>query len=250
MEPGTLSIDQNQHPLVQREPRAVQLNLLQGFELWHHGELVPLPLSSQRLVTYLALHRRPLRRVHVAGVLWPDATERHARGNLRSALWRLNRPGLPVVHATSSHLGLAHHVVVDVRETTTLAKGMLDHSLGELDVNLEKAGLVQDLLPDWYDDWLLIEQERFRQLRLHALESLCEHLVALGRFGQAAEAGLAAVAGEPLRESGHRVLVKVHLAEGNRGEAIRQYRLYAKLLDEELGIDPSPQLYGLVKNLL
>src|SRR6266571_3495035 len=52
-----------------------------------------------------------------------------------------------------------------------------------------------DLLPYWYEDWVLVERERFRQLRLHALEALCEQLTALGRFDHAVEAGIAAVAG-------------------------------------------------------
>jgi DNA-binding SARP family transcriptional activator len=221
--------------------RGLCLNLLDGFELHCDGQVVHLPMSSQRLLCYLALHDRPLLRVHVAGMLWPDATEDHARGNLRSALWRLNRADLTLVHATSSHLRLASNVVLDVRETTMLARCVLDHSLDVRDLDPTAATLGGELLPDWYDDWVVLERERFRQLRLHALEALCERLTKAGRFGQAAEAGLAAVAGEPLRESAHRVLIKLYLAEGNRREAVRQYRLCADLVREELGMEPSMQ---------
>jgi DNA-binding SARP family transcriptional activator len=55
--------------------------------------------------------------------------------------------------------------------------------------------------PDWYDDWLQMERERFRQLRLHALETLAERFVALGRHAQAIDAALAAVQVDPLRET-------------------------------------------------
>jgi DNA-binding SARP family transcriptional activator len=106
-----------------------------------------------------------------------------------------------------------------------------------------------DLLPDWYDDWVLIERERFRQLRLHALEALCEALGGAGAYGMAIEAGLACVAAEPLRESAHRALMKVHLAEGNPAEAVRQYRLYRKLAAEELGLAPSGQMQHIVQAL-
>ncbi len=103
-----------------------------------------------------------------------------------------------------------------------------------------------ELLPDWYDDWVMFERERLRQLRLHALEILCRRLAAAGSFGPAVDAGLAAVLGEPLRESAQRVLIEAHLAEGNRSEAIRQYNSYRVRLYAELGLQPSPSLRRLV----
>ena len=95
--------------------------------------------------------------------------------------------------------------------------------------------LSRDLLPDWYDDWVAVERERFRQLRVHALERLCDRLVEAERFGEAIEAGLAAMKSEPLRESAHRALVRAHLAEGNRSEALAQYRRFKALLPTSSG---------------
>ena len=109
--------------------------------------------------------------------------------------------------------------------------------------------LCGDLLPDWYEEWLLVERESHRQLRLHALETLCERLTRVGRLHKALEVGLAAVAGEPLRESAHRAVVSVHLEEGNVSEAIRQYRLYRQLVGTELGIEPSERMQVLVRDL-
>ena len=106
--------------------------------------------------------------------------------------------------------------------------------------------LLTDLLPDCYDDWALVECERFRQLRLHALEALCERLTEAGRYGEAIDAGLAAVRGEPLRESAHRALIKAHLAEGNYVEAGRQYEVCRRIVRDELGIEPSDGLRKLV----
>jgi Bacterial transcriptional activator domain. len=57
---------------------------------------------------------------------------------------------------------------------------------------------------------------------------------------------LAAVSGEPLRESAHRQLIEVHLAEGNRVEALRQYEAYRQLMRDELGLGPSPHIVNLV----
>ena len=96
------------------------------------------------------------------------------------------------------------------------------------------------------DDWALIERERCRQLRLNALEELCACLTTDGRTREAVVAGVAAVAGEPLRESAHDVLIRAHLAAGNAGEALREFRLYRALLRDALGLSPSPRLGALV----
>src|SRR6266702_3475376 len=89
--------------------------------------------------------------------------------------------------------------------------------------DLDPAPLTGELLPDWNaDDWILVERERLRQLSLHGLDAICTRLLALHRYCEAVEAGLAAVRSEPLRESAHRMLIAVHLAEGNYNEALRR----------------------------
>ncbi len=103
--------------------------------------------------------------------------------------------------------------------------------------------------PDWYEDWVLFERERFRQVRLRALDALCDRLTRAGRLNEAMEAALLSVAGDPLRESAQRALVRVHLSEGNAGEAVRTYRLYQRLLHEQLGIQPSERMQELVAGL-
>jgi DNA-binding SARP family transcriptional activator len=223
----------------------VQLDLLSGFRVVHRDTPIGLPLGAQRVLAYLALHDRPVLRATLAGTLWRDTTGRRAAANLRSALWRLNQEGLRLVTATVTSLGLAAHVGVDIRRVEELAHGVLDATLRCEDIKRPANALGGDFLPDWSDDWVFVERERFRQLRLHALESLCEQLTAVGRFGHAVDAGLAAVAGEPLRESAHRAVIKAYLAEGNRGEALRQYAFYRKLLFTELRTAPSPRMRAL-----
>ncbi len=230
-------------------PAGVHLRLLDGFELRCNGEPVALPPSAQRVMAFMALHDRALQRLHVAAMLWLDASEDRASANLRSALWRLHKGGHELVEATNRHLRLASAVRVDYRETTALAQRLVS-APGDVTLDTENnASLGGDLLPDWYDDWVLLERERFRQLRLHALEALCDRLLAAGRFGEALEAGLAAVIAEPLRESAHRALIRLHLAEGNQVEAVRQYRFFRDLLRDELGLEPSPQMGELVVGL-
>jgi DNA-binding SARP family transcriptional activator len=224
----------------------VLLSLLSGFEVTRAGESVSLPMSAQRVVAYLALHEKPLQRVHVAGTLWVDAREDRAAASLRSALWRLRASGCELVDATPGHLCLSRAVTVDIRQATDLAKRLTDHS-NSCDVR-EAAMLAYagELLPDWYEDWVLLERERFRQRRLLALEALCERLAEGGDYAGAIEAGLAAVRDEPLRESSHRALIRAHLAEGNSSEALRQYGIFRGMLRNELGLDPSPRMEALL----
>lgn len=220
----------------------VELNVIGGFDLRLDGESVPVPKRVQRLLVFLALHDRPLARNYVAESLWLDTSERQARANLRSALWRLGQLGAPIVAVTGGRLALHPWVAVDLRRSRDLGHQLVSGGDNLHMADLDDALLSQDLLPDWYEDWLLEERERYRQLRLHALEVLCEQLTNLKRFQQGIQAGLAAVAGEPLRESAQRVLVTAYLAEGNSFEALKQYRRYRTLLQTELGQEPSPDL--------
>jgi DNA-binding SARP family transcriptional activator len=233
-------------PVAARLPRAtrtgiaaeLRIELLDGFSVTSAHEPLTLPMGAQRLVAFLAVHRRPSLRTFVAGTLWPETSEERALANLRSTLWRIHHCDVDLVAARGQQLGLAPNVQIDLIEAEALARQALDDSFPAA-LDLEPDRLAADLLPDWYDEWALIEREQFRQLRLRALDSLSSRLVVAGRYSDALAAGLAAVAGEPLRESAHRAVVRVHLAEGNIGEAIRQYRLCRRLLQNQLGLEPS-----------
>lgn len=216
-------------------PAGVRLRLVGEFELTGDGEPLPLGHNGQRLMAFLALAGRTVRRSALAAALALDAGEAQAAARLRSALWRLPRPGgTALVEATARQVRLAPAVRVDYRE---IEEADLD-ALGE------------DLLPDWEDDWVEIERERHRQVRLHALERACAREREAGRFDVALRAGLLAVGGEPLRESAHRQVIATHLAEGNPAEALRQYDLFRRLLRTELGLPPSPAIRALVAPLL
>jgi DNA-binding SARP family transcriptional activator len=204
-----------------------------------------LPRCAQRLVAHLGLRGRPTRAV-VAGELWPDVLEDHAHGSLRSALWRVQKivPGL--VEVSGGSLGLADGVRVDVREFRKWAQRTLDPTADVDGATAPEWALAGELLPGWYDDWVLLERERLRQLRLHALEVVADKRARAGRPGEAVQAACAAVHAEPLRESAHRALIRVHLAEGNVAEAERAYRCFRDLLARELGVAPTEQMEALM----
>lgn len=235
-------------PVVERNQADVSLNLLGGFELRLDDRAAVLPMMAKRLLVFLALRYRPLGRIHVSQSLWLEATEQHADGNLRTALWKINRLSGSLIDMTGGQLALGPRVTVDLHRSLALAEKLTDEgSLDELE--LDERMLCEELLPDWYDDWVLAEREQYRQLRLHGLECLCQRLTLLGSFGHAVRAGLTAVAGEPLRESANLVLIRAYLAEGNAGEAVRHYRSFRGLLRSELGVSPTDAMNQLILGL-
>jgi len=225
-----------------------QLTLLDAFRLEDSsGQLVTVPANVERLLAFVALNGRVLR-PYVAGLLWPEVDEVHAHGSLRSTIWRLHRiwPGL--LRSAGHSLDIRDDTQVDYRELLEISHRLLSCSdvSGDGDVRVLMA--TGELLPGWYDEWISLERERMRQLRLHALEALAEVLARKGRYAHALEAGLIALRGEPLRESAHRAVIAVHLLEGNTGEAVRQYQQCKRLLRDELGVKPSPQTTQLLMN--
>jgi DNA-binding SARP family transcriptional activator len=240
---------QRNGPALEVVPATAHLSLLGGFGLRVGTAQLPVTAGLQRLLALLALHRTPLRRDYVAGVLWTETTEERAHGSLRSMLWKLRIRGVHLVDARGDCLQLAPNVEVDLAEATRLSRDLVAGGFTEESVQLLEPRCSRELLPGWYEDWVLIERERHRQLTLHALELLCEHLTKERRYGAAILAGLAAIDREPLRESAYRALIRTHLAESNVGEAIRQYRLYAELAYRELGVEPSSTMRELIGSL-
>lgn len=224
----------------------IRISLIGGFELTNSRRQVELSASAERLVALLALHERPLHRHYVFGTLWPETTDDRAAGNLRSSIWRLRRVDPPLLEVTDRHLALRDDVDVDLRDWSELFRRACDPSFDLDDGEVSAVALPADMLPGWYEDWVVVERERFRQVRLHTLEVLCETLVARCRFAAAIEAGLAVLREEPLRESGQRAVIRAFLAEGNRWDAIRQFRRYRDLLRAELGLEPSSALERLI----
>jgi DNA-binding SARP family transcriptional activator len=227
----------------------VTLRLLKGFALLVGEKRVTLSSSAQRLLAFLALQDRPRTRTYVARTLWPEATTARANANLRSSLWRALRTGHPVIDASAHEMALATNITVDIHDAVTCAHRLLDSSClcDDILTRQTRDDLSADLLPEWSDnEWVLIEQEQYHQLRLYALEAMAKRLTCAGRHGEAVAAGLAAVRAEPLRESAHGVLIDAHLAAGNRGAAQHQFEQCRRILLDELGLEPSDALRHLL----
>lgn len=238
-------------PLSAADPPPVdvraKVQLLGGFELRVRGAPVSIPAALQRAVAHLALRGR-CGRSRLAGTLWPEATEFRAMANLRTGIWRINQVAPDVVTSAHDVLSLAPDVQVDVTNLVAAARAVLEGTPGvPHEPTLQY--VEGDLLPDWTDEWLTVDRERLRQLRLHVLETLAGRLAAEGLFGMAMETALAALRADPLRESAHRAVIRIHLAEGNLAEAVTAYRQCRALLARDIGVAPSPETTRLVSAL-
>lgn len=233
---------------MQDGPR-LRLTLLGGMTLRVDGVVNDeLPQGVQRFVAFLSLSGRPARAA-VAGQLWPDVTEEQAQHRLRTALWRVQKTAPGLIAPVNGALALGASVRTDVSEFTAWSRRVLDPAMPvraclEADPNVSG-----DLLPGWYDDWVLLERERLRHLRLHVCEALCDKLVESGRFGEAVEVAHESIRLAPLRESAYRALIGALAAEGNLGEALRAYQQFSDRLADELGLAPSVRLESFVRQL-
>jgi DNA-binding SARP family transcriptional activator len=226
----------------------LQLMLLGGFTLLRDAEEIELPMSAQRLVALLALRERAVSRAYLGGVLWPNCTSERSLADLRTALWRANHCKAKVIATAGVRLCLRAEVEVDVRVLTAFERISQQKESNAISLlkRMSWFDLSLDLLPDWYDDWLVDDREEVRQLRLHALERMTEEFSLNGRHGEAIQAALTAVRLEPLRETAHAALIRAHLAEGNRSEALRQFSRCRAILKTELAVEPSESIRKLI----
>jgi DNA-binding SARP family transcriptional activator len=211
-----------------------------------------LPSGPQHLIAYLALHGRSARSL-AAATLWPDLTDQVAAARLRAVLWRLRHRHAdlpPLLEISDASLCLAEGVVVDVHSFVAAA-GRLIRCTGEPDEDTAATVLGSaELLPGWYDDWVLAARERLQHLRLGALDALAGIRRAQQRRHEALQAAFAATGIEPLHESAHRAIAMTHLDNGDIVEAVEHYQRFLAMLDAELGLPPSDQFTNLIQPYL
>ena len=200
--------------------------------------LVRLTLPSRRIFAFLALYADPVSRVIAADHLWADQPEAQARANLRRALWQ-SPPGWVVSSSDELHLDAS----VDLPLARRIAARVLDG--GELTLT-EISILSNDLLPGWHEEWVIAAQDAFHLLRVQALEAACLTMSTIGHHALATQAGTAALAAEPLRESAAAALIRAHLLEGNRYAADRRFHDFGRTLYAELGVAPNPALVAAI----
>ncbi|WP_042876346.1 AfsR/SARP family transcriptional regulator [Cupriavidus necator] len=196
--------------------------------------MMRLSLPGRRLLAYLALHRQPAVRGLASAQLWPSVPDDVGRANLRRALWHVPRGWVTTIGDE-----LMLNAECDLEEAhRSAARALAGEPLSLDEIEL----LSNDILPGWYEEWVLPEQDAFHMLRTHALEAACRTMALSGLYGLAVQAGTAAVAAEPLRESAAEALIDAHLAQRNRYQAMQCYQMLSQRLAHALGVEPDPAL--------
>jgi DNA-binding SARP family transcriptional activator len=220
---------------------SIQLRVLGCFRLSVGGVPVEISPVPARVLAFLALHRDGVARSTLAGVLWPEVTHGRALGNLRSALWRLPGGSRRAVAECGTSLRLAGDVQCDLDS--------IEHGVRSTPHRIPDVlawGWRDELLAGWYDDWVLVARETLQLRRAVLLERLSASSCAGGQGGDALLYATLAVGAQPLRESAHRALLRAHLHQGNRLEAVELYRELASMLRRELGVAPSAETAALM----
>jgi DNA-binding SARP family transcriptional activator len=226
----------------------VRLHLLGGFELSVAQRAMPLPEAARRLIAILAL-RGPTPRSIVAGMLWPDGDEATVLARLRTAVWRANAMVPNLIVTRDRLLDVTPDVAVDVRAVVRRCSQILAAGRAAPDdvTDRDVAGIAgHELLPEWDEDWVVEEREYLRQVQVHALEALAAAFLSRGWYAASLDSAMRAVQMDPIRETAHRAVIAVHLAESNVAEAARHYGRLRSLLERELGVAPSPDLIALM----
>jgi DNA-binding SARP family transcriptional activator len=220
-------------------PGLHRVTVLDSFSVTAHGDPVPLSTDARRVVAYLAVHRRPQRRTTLVADLWPGVAASVLDECLADA-------GALVTADADGTVALDPAVAVDLDEAMALVRALATQpghpETVPADVPGATALLSADVLPGWTEAWLVVERERFRQIRLNALEEFSAALTAAGRFADAVAVAREAVRTAPSREGVRRALIEAHLAQGEITEAVAQYDEYQELLRSSVG---APAAFGL-----
>ncbi|MFF5794090.1 BTAD domain-containing putative transcriptional regulator [Paeniglutamicibacter sp. NPDC012692] len=196
-----------------------------------------------RLLAYLAFNRGEHDRRYVASTLWPDVCAARAAGNLRVELWRLRRDDIGLVSSDEHRLALADGVTVDIQLLEDWAARLISGKLRATDLAWVPRNIcTAEILPGVFDDWIELERGRLQQQMLHAMECMSRELRLAGRHAEALDAALVVCHADPLRESAQATLFEAYLGEGNRQVAKRRFEEYRRLVMDELGVEPSPEL--------
>jgi len=218
------------------------------------------------LLVYLAVTGERHGREALAGLLWPEYDEAHARAALRRTLSALNkglRGGWLATDRTSIALDRAD-LWVDLERFQALVEECRAHGHQPAETcpacmaPLREAAALHrgDFLAgfalrdaDGFEDWQRLQAESLRRELAGVLERLVGVQAAAGRWQDAIADGHRWLALDPLHEPAHRQLMRLYAWSGQRGAALRQYRACVRVLDRELGVAPLEETTALYQTI-
>lgn len=233
-----------------------RLTLLGGFQLRDAAgiDITIKAKKAKALLAYLALQTsQPQPREKLATLLWDESGEEQARQSLRQALAGL-RKVLPetMINADGDYLQIDPTCLnMDVVQFEHLASESSSDALAQA-VELYQGELLEGLNPraDLFDEWLLAERFRLREKVLDVMERLLSTYLDANQHEQAIKLALRLLSLDPLRESVHRITMKLYTRRGQYSAALKQYRQCRRSLQRELGVIPEAETELLYEKIL
>ena len=190
------------------------------------------------VLSYVLLAERPPSRRYLAEMLFGDADD--PLGALRWTLAELRR-------TFGDSLVLRGDPVVATLEPDAIADiQLLTREYADTSALLNIGGELLDGMDlstsPTFESWLLVERHRLSALLEARLRQAAVALLATGRAGDAIAYATRAVAGNPLEQGNHELLVRSLAMTGDRTSAHRQIAICQDILRRELGLDASVAL--------
>jgi DNA-binding SARP family transcriptional activator len=206
------------------------------------------------LFAFLAYHcHRAHLREELIELLWPDGDPPAGRTSLRTALsWlrhQLEPAGVPagaVLLADRSSVRLnPEAITTDVAgfQAAFQAANQAGGSAAQTGCLAQAVELYPgELLPGHFDDWVLQERQWLSERYFVALSELLARLTAAHDLERALVFARQGVRADPLREEAHHDLMRLLVAAEQPEAALRQHEKLARLMEEQLGAEPSPEV--------
>jgi SARP family transcriptional regulator, regulator of embCAB operon len=216
--------------------------------------------QGRLLFAYLVVNRhRPAPRDEVAEALWREPDPAAVDARLNPLLSKLRRVlGADSVDGRSALRLCLPDARVDLeaaaeaihRAESAVAQRDWARAWGPALTALFAAE--RGFLPGEDAPWIDEVRHELTELRLRALESYAAAALGLGgtELVAAVRAGRQLTRLAPLRESGHRYLMRALAAQGNLAEALGVYGQLSECLREQLGVAPGPATRDLYEQLL
>ncbi|MEM1278439.1 MAG: BTAD domain-containing putative transcriptional regulator [Cyanobacteria bacterium P01_H01_bin.152] len=239
----------------------LEISLLGGFSLIYDGHSIRDIAAgrSQQLLAYLLLHRSTAQpRERIAFLMWPQATETQARANLRKLLSGLRRL-LPNADAFlwSDTKSLQWIPGADFSLDVAEFQAAIKEGEQVFDRTSRQAALERaihcyqgDLLPNYEDEWIVLEREQLQQMQSRALEQLIGMLEERHNYSMALSYAQKLLQMNDLNEAAYYTLMRLYGLSGDRANALQSYHQCMTILREELGIVPSTNTRQLYEQLL
>ena len=234
--------------------------VLGGLEIWRNGRTLPLGAAKQRALLGLLLIRRgEVGRDVLVEALWGDRPPNGARNTLQVYVSRLRKVLGPEVIATTPsgyRLELPAGAVDAERFESLFREGSDLLAAGD---SRAASARLSEALALWrgpafadlrYEAFAQVEAGRLDELRLACVEERFEAELQLGHHAELVGELEAWVIEQPLRERLRGQLILALYRSGRQSEALAQYQAARRMLADELGLEPSPELRELERMIL